>query len=160
LIATIGIDNARRLEIAAFNAVYNFVAGWVVWAGSSVPIAYDWLTTGVNYRLVTGSLLLLILAYCIIWTLFRGIQIVFTSVFMGLCNFVIAYLREKDEREFQRALALERARPVPPAPIVNVVSPYFRKRNPVYGDARPADDYEVDQGLRDNLGGLTPLFKD
>ena len=37
---------------------------------------------------------------------------------------------------------------------------YQRKSDTSQGGARPADDWEVDETLRDNRGGFSPMFKD
>jgi hypothetical protein len=99
--------------------------------------AYDWAITGDNYRFISGSMLALI-----------------------ACVLVLKWLGEAvDEcgrRAFERDVAIERASR--PAPIIT--SPYFRKKDTIKGDARTADDFEVDQALRDNLGGFAPMFKD
>ena len=37
---------------------------------------------------------------------------------------------------------------------------YLRKGDTIHGDARAADDWEVDEALRDKRGGFNPMFKD
>jgi len=37
---------------------------------------------------------------------------------------------------------------------------YPRKSDTTYGDARAADDWEIDEALRDRTGGFNPIFKD
>jgi hypothetical protein len=37
---------------------------------------------------------------------------------------------------------------------------YHRKADTIHGDARSADDWEIDEALRDRTGGFGPMFKD
>lgn len=47
------------------------------------------------------------------------------------------------------------AAPSPPAK-----ASYHRKTGQIYGDARPADDWEIDEALRDKTGGFRQIFED
>ena len=46
----------------------------------------------------------------------------------------------------------------PPAPVTG--RQYHRKEDTIHGDARTADDWEIDEALRDTRGGFKPMFKD
>lgn len=46
--------------------------------------------------------------------------------------------------------------PQPPSP----GRAYHRKAVTIHGDARSADDWEIDEALRDKSGGFDPMFKD
>jgi hypothetical protein len=52
----------------------------------------------------------------------------------------------------------------PPPPPPPLPSPrgraYHRKEVTIYGDGRSADDWEIDESLRDKSGGFDPMFKD
>jgi hypothetical protein len=45
-------------------------------------------------------------------------------------------------------------------PADQIKKTYHRKSDTVYGDARVADDWEIDEALRDKTGGLNPIFRD
>lgn len=47
---------------------------------------------------------------------------------------------------------------IPPVP--ETPQTYTRKTGQVYGDARPADDWEIDEALRDHTGGFNQMFKE
>jgi hypothetical protein len=124
--------------VSAFGMVSDFIR-------IEVPIAYGWLTTGENYRQVTSGALMLMLVGGFLYLVQAAIR---------------EYRHERACRLWDEKVRLEReSRPVP---IIKntIVSPYFRKEDAVHGDARAADDFEADQGLRDHSGGMTPFFKD
>ena len=50
--------------------------------------------------------------------------------------------------------------PPPPPPLSPRGRTYHRKEVTTYGDGRSADDWEIDESLRDKSGGFDPMFKD
>jgi hypothetical protein len=49
---------------------------------------------------------------------------------------------------------------LPPPPSPPPGRAYPRKQVTTYGDARSADDWEIDEALRNKSGGFDPMFKD
>lgn len=58
------------------------------------------------------------------------------------------------------AIALLSDSPSPSPAATERGGAYRRKSDTTHGDARHADDWEVDETLRDNRGGFSPMFKD
>lgn len=75
------------------------------------------------------------------------------SVLVGVFSFVL-FVRGAD------IMSEYPSRPPLPAPPPPRRSRYHRKAVTTYGDARPADDFEIDESLRDKSGGFDPMFKD
>jgi hypothetical protein len=84
-----------------------------------------------------------------------ALYVMFCVFFVGItfCSFM-GFEQYYKERVSERANATNEQSADQPK------KTYHRKSDTVYGDARVADDWEIDEALRDKTGGFNPIFKD